>query len=643
MSWNEGIDGPGLEFAASTAAKTRCLAGPGTGKTFALMRRVQRLIQAEGVSPERILVLTLTRTAADDLRRSLHDLHVNGADSVVTSTLHSFCFSALLGEEVLQATGRTPRLIADFERDILLRDLPDSLGTFSDRTELLKQFQAAWSALDGSPLGHAPGTLPGEFQDALIKSMKWHQCMLVGELVPIAKSYLEENPYSSVLEQFDHVLVDEYQDLNRADHGVIELLSVAAIRRGGEISIIGDDDQCIYVGLRHAHPRGIVEYTADVDVPLVECRRCPTRITAMAQSLISHNPGRAKPPLQPRPSNPPGVLHNVMFRTMEEEAEGLAQFIHSRIESGQVEPGEVLVLANWRVIAYQIRDRLVELGHDAHSYFREEPLDTAEARRVLTLLSLVANPEDRTSLRAYLALSNPSELRAGYRRVQEYANQNGLSAADVLELLASGGLQIPYTRKVVEAFESLVGFLKELEPLQSDLHALVDVVCPAGEPTTHALRQTIDRTLLDGEMDGSIGDFVSTLRTQIGAPEVPLDASFVRLMSLHKSKGLTVKLVAIAGLVDGLVPRSAAATVHGNALEEHEQEQRRILYVGITRPTAELVLSRFQEIDTRSAHISRAATGRWVGRGLKRAITSSLLRELGQELPTVMRSEDWVY
>jgi superfamily I DNA/RNA helicase len=158
-----------------------------------------------------------------------------------------------------------------------------------------------------------------------------------------------------------------------------------------------------------------------------------------------------------------------------------------------------------------------------------------------------------------------------------------------------------------------------------------------------SLRDAIDRSLLNPECQTDIRTFVSMLRTQIGVPEVPLDAPFIRLMSLHKSKGLTVKLVVIAGLVEGLVPRQPKQPLFGAALDEHEHEQRRMLFVGITRPTQELVLSRFQQIDVNAAHRSRAATGAWAGRGIKRTVSSTLLRELGPELPNVVRAEAWEY
>jgi len=363
----------------------------------------------------------------------------------------------------------------------------------------------------------------------------------------------------------------------------------------------------------------------------------------MAQNLIEHNPDRAKPPLAPRDLNPPGVIHNVIFRTMEDESEGLAQFIHSKIESREVEPGEVLVLANWRVIAYRIRDRLIAMGHEAHSYFSEEPLDTPEARQALALLTLVANPEDRVALRSFISLNSPNEERAAYRRIFDYAVENGLSALEVLNRLSDGSIEIPYTTRAVNIYNDLKTILTELVDLANDIPELVNHVCPAGEGSTLALRQVIERILLDPEAIANVSSFVAELRTHIGVPDVPLEAQFVRLMSLHKSKGLTVKLVVIAGLVEGLVPRNPKDNLQGAALDEYQQEQRRILYVGITRPTLELVLSRFQEIETHDAHVSGAVRGQWIGHGVSRTISSTLLRELGPELPAVIRADMWDY
>jgi DNA helicase-2/ATP-dependent DNA helicase PcrA len=479
MPWYDDLEGPSLEFAASESPRIRALAGPGTGKTFSLTRRVQRLLE-EGVHPTNILVVTLTRTAADDLRRGLDSLGVGGSEAVHASTLHSLCFSILSQEEVFQMTGRMTRLLAMFERDILLKDLPDQLGTITQKKSLLVQYEAAWAGLNGSPLGAPPAGLPHEFQNALINYFQWHKCMLVGELVPLAYTYLSQNPYTPILQRFDHILVDEYQDLNRADQAVIELLAASSLSDNrGQLAIIGDDDQSIYVLLRSAHPRGIIEFPADHDVSFVECGRCPRSVVEIAQNLIEHNPERARGPLVPCPGNPEGEIFNVVFETMEDEAEGVARFVDHRIRSGAVDPGEVLIIANWREIAYRIRDRLIELGNDAHSYFSEQALDHRNAQRVLTLLTLLADASDRVALRSWLALSNPTtENRAAYRRIYQYSLQHGLTAAEVILRLAQGNITITHTQSAVDSWNELQEILFQLQRFGNDITALINYLLP---------------------------------------------------------------------------------------------------------------------------------------------------------------------
>jgi len=114
VAWDDGLAGVARAIAATDETPLRVMAGPGTGKTFAMMRRVARLLE-EGADAERILVVTFTRTAAADLRRELYGLDVEGSQDIKAGTLHSFCFSLLSRAEVLEHLGRTPRPIVTFQ------------------------------------------------------------------------------------------------------------------------------------------------------------------------------------------------------------------------------------------------------------------------------------------------------------------------------------------------------------------------------------------------------------------------------------------------------------------------------------------------------------------------------------------------
>ena len=127
MSSNSGLTGPHLNIAAFPGTPLRVMAGPGTGKTFALMRRIARLLQ-NGVPPQSILAVTFTRTAAGDLLDQLHALGSEGANNVRSSTLHSISFSILSKNSVFQATNRVARPLLQFETNCLISDLAISHG-----------------------------------------------------------------------------------------------------------------------------------------------------------------------------------------------------------------------------------------------------------------------------------------------------------------------------------------------------------------------------------------------------------------------------------------------------------------------------------------------------------------------------------
>ena len=303
MPWNDDLQGPSLEIASSNESPLRVVAGPGTGKTFALMRRVARLIE-EGVPPERILLVTFTRVSARDLERELNSLDYPEVRYVRKGTLHSLCFSMLTQSNVLELTGRVPRPLLSVEERFLVEDLRlcGEFGNYYRRKRRLKAFEAAWARQQDQEPGWPHNGVDRGFQLELGEWLRFHNAMLIGELVPVTLGYLRSNPGCPELRLFDHVLVDEYQDLNRAEQCLIDMLS----ERGNSI-VVGDEDQSIYESFRYAHPEGISRFDEShpgtVDIPLERTRRCPTSIVSIANSLIQNNLRRTGRVLQANPEN----------------------------------------------------------------------------------------------------------------------------------------------------------------------------------------------------------------------------------------------------------------------------------------------------------------------------------------------------
>jgi len=575
-------------MAADAHSPLRVVAGPGTGKTFALMRRVARLL-AEGTKPERLLVSTFTRTAAADLQKELQKLGVAGIEDVPAETLHALCFRILQRREVLTLTGRSPRPLLDFEQRFLLEDLKTTVGGVRKASKAVKAFAAAWARLQHEQPGWPERPEDRVFQKVLSAWLVFHEAMLIGEVVPETLRYLRENPLAPEHGLQEHVLVDEYQDLNRAEQVLLDLLSTNAT-----LTVGGDEDQSIY-SFKHAHPQGIAQFDRNhasaVTHTLQECRRCPRLVTELANRLISNNTERQPRALRPHPDNPLGEVLVVQWPSVDVEASGLAEFIKRRITSGAVAAGQVLVLTPRRQFGYAIRDALVARSTPAHSFFQEEALEgdpkhleASEAQQAFTLLTLLAHPNDRVALRAWCGFGSPSLNTGAWTRLRDHCRKTGDAPRAALDRLDRGELVLPNTGALLARYPALKVALARVEELRGT--ALIDALFPEAAPWAEPIRSALDEPSQYPTARKLHGALVSAI-TQ---PELPTDVDYVRIMSLHKSKGLTAGLVVVAGCMEGLIPtwdddstpQEIAATL---------EEQRRLFYVAMTRPRRTLVLS----------------------------------------------------
>lgn len=637
MAWNDGLQGQVLLIAATQNSPLCVVAGPGTGKTFALMRRLARLLEVDDVTPSRVLACTFTRAAAKDITQAVGLLGVDGADEIVTQTVHGFCFSMLSRQDVLEATGRIPRPLLRFEERFLLQDLGVAgLEGIRDCSKRLRAFSAAWARLQHDEPGWPEDEDDQRFHNCLVAWLRFHEAMLIGELIPEGIKYLRLNPHSPYRTAFDHVMVDEYQDLNRAEQELIELIA------NGSLVVIGDEDQSIY-SFKHAHPEGIVEFP-DTHVDTEEasldiCRRCPKKVVAIANALIQNNITRSTRQLVAHDENPDGDIHVVQWRTMQDEADGIATFVQAQIAAESVIAGNVLVLAPRREFGYLVRDALVDRGVSAHSFFSEEllagdpkNLDTSRSQQALALLVLLANPEDRVALRCWCGFGNNTLGGNAWRRLREHCEGSGESPWTVLERLASGDLTLSYTHILRDRFRLLRQELERLEGLSGQ--ELIDAVFPPDEEWADQLAD-IARASTDD--DCGAAELADTIHRNVTQPELPTHVDYVRVMSLHKSKGLTGDLVVVCGCLEGLVPPIDDALT----AEEQQQvvdEHRRLFYVAVTRTRKMLVLSSVTGIQVALAFRMRARTTRSVN-GIASTVTSRFVHELGPECPAGITGE----
>lgn len=640
MPWSDGmiVGSDAYAIAASTNTRIRVVAGPGTGKSFAMKRRVARLLET-GVEPDEILPVTFTRVAAEDLHRELVGMNVPGCNSLNGVTLHSLALKMLMRNHVLEATGRTARPLNEFEVNALVSDLMEAHGGKRAVGKLLKAYEAAWARLQHHEPGYVQSAEDAAFAANLIAWMRFHEAMLIGEVIPQLYEYLRSNPAAPERGEYQHILVDEFQDLNKAEQGVLQLLSTDA-----HVCIVGDDDQSIY-SFKHAHPEGIRQWIllnggAD-DLQLAECRRCPTIVARIANSLIGHNRMRIVPrQLTPWAVNGPGVVRILQYDRLTDEVDGVTTIVRELIEAG-VPPGDILILAQRGVIGTPIYDSLRGYNLPARSYYAEAELDAAEAQRRFALLKLFVDREDRVALRWLVGRTSPIFHAAGYRRVRMYCEQHGHSPWQTLEQLSGGQLVLQYTGPVVAAFDEIV---KELDVLESlpDIAAVIDHLLPAGDDSVHDLRDLATRVLADiGEGDREA--WLVQLLQEITRPEVPSEIADVRIMSLHKSKGLSSPVTIIAGCVEGLLPRQPDQGTPFADEQAMIEEQRRLFFVAISRVKADpaagkpgtLILTASRQMPLASAMGAgiRPASRSF---GVARLNASRFLGELGPAAPQPM-------
>lgn len=643
MPWDTGLTGTARVIAETEECPLRVMAGPGTGKSYAMKRRVARLLES-GEAPERILAVTFTRNAAASLVEDLHTLGVANCEDVRVGTLHAFCFSLLLEEEVFDYLDRVPRPllsfnksgVMQFESGVMLDDivLAGNFGGKRDCTRRIRAFESAWARLQSETPGWPRDAVDRQFNTVLIDWLRFHKAMLVGELVPETLRFLRNNPTADILSAFDHVIVDEYQDLNKAEQELIDLLAGE-----GDMAIVGDVDQSIY-SFRHANPEGIEtfneQHATTHDETLAECRRCPTRVVGMANYMICQNHNQQGVcRLQSKADNPEGIVRIVQWNTVAEETENVANYISHMVAMKGYAPKDILVLTPRRLLGYALRDRLSGLGVPVHSFYQEEALEGGSAQVGYILLSLIVNPEDRVALRWWLGEEHASGRASDYARLRLHCEQAGISPREALDAVAQGAVALPRMNGLLTRYGMLTAKLAQLQGL--GLPELVDALFPDNDSSCRILRDVAVLALSDVD---DAEKLFGRIKAHVTQPEVPEDVDYTRIMSLHKSKGLTSKVVIVTGCSQGMIPN----LLKDGTPEERAaslKEQRRLFYVAITRCTEVLVISSALRMERKLGYKigARLRPGR-SAEGV--AFASQFLAELGPEAPAPVAGQAWV-
>ena len=576
--WLDGIDGDAARLLISSDERViRVVAGPGAGKTTCLKRRIRRLIESGKTHIDRIFVGTFTRAIANELRAELgEDIRVN--------TLHSFAYE-LLRQHPAARQGFELRFLVGYEQDAMLYDVASEvphLDSQNKRQEALRRLQSARAERRELP--------DAAFAGAIHRWLRRHGGMLIGEVVFLVVQGLEAEDIPPG--QFDHVVVDEYQDLTAAEQELVERVW----SRSGSLVVLGDNNQSIYA-FRFNHPDGINEF-ADrwsgsglYDVTIDENRRSAPEIVDLANQMMAEG-GSTMPPMLPTKEEA-GVVSAIQWPSLDEEIAGIAAMVNAR------QSESFLILVPRRFIGYRLQDAIP----DARTSFREQVLESPVAQERFAAASVVADPDDLVSVRAWLGFHASRQELGNRRNAGAYASlPEAMSGRELITALATGDV-VPHgdgALSVVARARMLSEMLDACAPMtvEEQLNyffnpALADVT-DLDEEHKNWLRR--DLTALHSaasrlvDTEGDLESVLSTLRYRI-ATRSPLgeedeDKSDVRvrIMTLHSAKGLEARNIVVVGAADQLMPGLAET-------DAERSEQHRLLYVAITRARSDLVLS----------------------------------------------------
>jgi DNA helicase II / ATP-dependent DNA helicase PcrA len=612
------------------------VAGPGSGKTRVITRRIARIVE-QGVSPSNILALTFTNKAAGEMGDRVARL-LPGT-RVWVSTFHRFC--ARLLRRRAQAVGLKPNftILDTADQRRFVRDIVRSLNfdsvhfppeRIADRISRAKNdlltaesFQKALEERVGTLMDSVVKQVYPEYQRRLLDS----NAVDFDDLLLWIVRLLEDNEEirRELDEHFRYVLVDEYQDTNRAQYAIVAALS----RDFPNLCVTGDPDQSIY-GWRGARIENILRFEADYPraavVRLEENFRSTKSILRAADALIAHNVRRkAKTMRTDNPEGPPVEL--LRFDDAQSEAEGIAQAIRLGAETGQLRYSDVAIFYRINALSREFEIALARNRVPFQVAAGQAFYDRTEVKDVLGYLRLIANPQDRS---AFLRVVNVPARGIGKKsvdRLTAWADTQRIALLAAAEQAPSiPGLPRKGAQDLAR-FAQLIGELADKQIVS--IAKFVELVL---QRTAYMEQWRESPTEQDQQREANVGEllnaaaqydsverdhptlegFLETTALVADIDSVDQAAERVTLMTLHAAKGLEFPIVYLVGVEQRLLPYERA--LQSDDPGEYEEE-RRLMFVGMTRARERLWLTRTQ---------MRAVRGQRLA-----SIPSEFLREVG--------------
>lgn len=553
------------------------LAGPGTGKTEVLTHRILHLVSA-GVDLEKILAVTFSRKAANEMAERLCNSLEVERDLMNVSTLHAEALRQLT------ETGHKRKfLLGNDETRQIIKDAAEDVG-----------YDEGWAAMRSLEinirLSKAQNELPSEITDGDFKQayMRYEELLefnkaidLDGLVMRIVRT-ISQNPGHSLNINQIHLLVDEYQDINQAEYQFIQLLSENA----ESLFVVGDDDQSIY-GWRGANPDIIRNFEEDfpeckVEI-LEESHRCSGNILEGAYAIVSRDPECIKKPLcSSKGDGSPIII--LISKSWTVEVFWIVDWLKKYLSKNSTKPSDVAVLVKTLNLAEFLAEQL-RIAKIPAVYWRSGGfLSDKNVLDILAHIRLIADKEDNLALRR--CLKTITGYGIGYsaeRELRYLAERNKCSLWDVMRNFT----RFNTLRRWRTSIKNFVATIDKMEEeITDELDIIVNLIArrmKTDQLSSVKKLRDFSKTLPENT---DLDDFLTELHRNRGldlaggGPEPGTEEDAIAIMSMHSAKGLGFKVVFILGMDYGLMPDP----------NQDINEQRRLCYVAMTRAKDKLFL-----------------------------------------------------
>jgi DNA helicase-2/ATP-dependent DNA helicase PcrA len=539
--------------------------------------------------------------------------------------MHSLALRILRTANVLTTLyPADPFVLDDWEREhIYDLELSQVLGCPPGRAaEVRLAHDAQWQTLNPQAIAQ-PVITPAEqagFNVFHTTHRNLYCCVLPGEVIYECVHRIQQGAIQAAhLPQMQHLIVDEFQDLNACDQEFVRLL---ALKSGATLFVAGDDDQSIYA-FRHANPNGIVNFTATYPAAasrtLTDCFRCTPVILGPAMQMVAVNPGRLPKPLTSlyAHSQPPiqGTLHVWSFQTAQIEATATAQSCQRLIAAGMANQEDqiVILISNRRLQLPSITQELANLGLPFDPPGGPAVRDEDAMRAVYNIFRILrdqaSHTPDYVAHRALLAQlhgvgittaravgdlcvgNNQNFRELFYLPAQPHWLTPPRAAAavgriaTVAQQVAAWTLQDTLAIRSLEIGQLLSGTVFTGSP-QAATHVASWTAFAAGLPQGMTLVEVLNFISADDEAEQRqiLDGVVQRLGEAAVAAQTPQRR--IRILTMHGAKGLNGKVVFIPSAEQGIIPNFKAIQAAGLL-----NEQRRLFYVSVTRARAACIVS----------------------------------------------------